>query len=257
MIAMLMRARLHVDWTCPATARVTRTAAVASATTRRNAITDRYGGESPTTVMSDLAPERPSSKSSCARTRDMRKIAASAAESRNATTMLASAGSANCGNISVSRPRSGARAVERGEQQHLLDRRVTSLDGLLRRDGRAEHDVAEGALIGLLPLPAGPQLVHREAHDVGRPGQVHPLHVEDLHGVLVDELDAEVRLRVHAHLLHDVGGAGEQLELVDVGVGLVEHVDAHARSSCFSGAASTEGVCRPAARRGPLAPPAG
>src|SRR6476620_3144830 len=265
MIAMLMRARLHVDWTCPATARVTRTAAVASATTRRNAITDRYGGESPTTVMSDLAPERPSSKSSCARTRDMRKIAASAAESRNATTMLTSAGSANCGNISVSRPRSDARAVARGEerqeqlplqlehlallvrlgvvvaeqvqdavrrqQEHLLDRGVPRLDRLLRGHRRAQHDVAERALLGLLALAAGPQLVHGEAHDVGRPGQVHPLHVEDLHGGLVDELDAEVGLRVHPHLLHDVLGAGQQLELVDVGVGLVEDVDAHAPAS--------------------------
>ena len=70
------------------------------------------------------------------------------------------------------------------------------------------------------------------------PGEVHPLHVEHLHRVLVDELDAEVGLRVHPHLLHDVPGAGEQLELVDVVVGLVEDVDAHAGSSCATGASA-------------------
>src|SRR6476661_10423705 len=142
--------------------------------------------------MSDLAPERPSSKSSCARTRDMRKIAASAAESRNATTMLTSAGRANCGNISVSRPRSGAGSVARGEereqqlalqlehlaflvglgvvvaeqvqdavrreQQHLLDRGVAGLGGLLRGDRGTQDDVAERPLLRLLAFTTGPQL---------------------------------------------------------------------------------------------------
>src|SRR6478672_694227 len=156
--------------------------------------------------MRDLAPDRPSSKSSCARTRDMRKIAASAAESRNAMTMLIRAGRTSCGSISVSRPRSGGGSVASGEErqqqlalqlehltllvglgvvvaeqvqdavrreeQHLLDRGVTRLDGLLRRDRRAEHDVAERALLGLLALAARPELVHREAHDVGRTRQV-------------------------------------------------------------------------------------
>src|SRR3954453_15485170 len=122
MIVMLRRARLHVDSTWPATASVTSTAAVASATTRRKGVTDRKAGESPTTVTSDFAPDRPSSKSSWARTRDMRKMAASAADSRNATTMLIRAGRANCGSISVSRGsqaarRSGARAVARGEER--------------------------------------------------------------------------------------------------------------------------------------------
>src|SRR5690349_1671308 len=105
----------------------------------------------------------------------MRKMAASAADSRNATTMLTRAGRANCGNISVSRPRSGAGSVaggEEGEQQlalelehlaflvglgvvvaeqvqdavggeeqHLLDRGVPGLERLLRRDRGAQDDV--------------------------------------------------------------------------------------------------------------------
>ncbi len=115
MIAMLMRARLHVDSTWPATASVTSTAAVASATTRRKAMTDRYAGESPTTTISDFAPERPSSNSSAARTRDMRKMAASAAESTKATTMLMRAGRTSCGSIKVSRGVLGGRSwISRG-----------------------------------------------------------------------------------------------------------------------------------------------
>ena len=113
MIAMLIRARLQVDSTCPATASVTSTAAVASATTRRKAMTERYAGESPTTTISDFAPERPSSNSSAARTRDMRKMAASAAESTKATTMLMRAGRTSCGSIKVSRGVRGGRSGSR------------------------------------------------------------------------------------------------------------------------------------------------
>ena len=46
--------------------------------------------------------------------------------------------------------------------------------------------------VGLLAVAAGAQLVHREAHDVGGPGQVHPLDVQLLHGRLVHELEAQV-----------------------------------------------------------------
>ena len=59
------------------------------------------------------------------------------------------------------------------------------------------------------------------------PGQVHPLHVQDLHGRLVDELEAEVGPRVDLHLAHDVLRAGDQLHLVDGEVALVKNVDAH------------------------------
>ncbi len=68
------------------------------------------------------------------------------------------------------------------------------------------------------------------------PGQVHPLHVQGLHRGLVDEAQAQVGLRVHLHLGHDVAGAGDQLELVEPVLGLVEDVDAHRRGpvGCFS-----------------------
>src|SRR6478672_4745869 len=132
----------------------------------------------------------------------MRKIAASEADRTKATTMLMSAGRTSCGSTLASGAGAVARREERQQQlalqlehltllvglgvvvaeqvqdavrreeQHLLDRGVTRLDGLLRRDRRAEHDVAERALLGLLALAARPELVHREAHDVGRTRQV-------------------------------------------------------------------------------------
>ena len=88
----------------------------------------------------------------------------------------------------------------RREQQQLLLGGVAGLGGLPGRDARAEHDVAEHALLGLLALAAGAQLVHREAHHVGGPGQVHPLHVQHLHRGLVDEPQAQVGTGVDPHL---------------------------------------------------------
>src|SRR6478736_1477150 len=156
MIAMLMSARPHVEVTWPAT------------------------------VSSDVAPDRPSSQSSWARTRDMRKIAASEADRTKATTMLMSAGRTSCGSTLASGAGTVARREERQQQlalqlehlallvrlgvvvaeqvqdavrrqqEHLLDRGVTRLDRLLRGHRRAQHDVAERALFGLLALAAGP-----------------------------------------------------------------------------------------------------
>lgn len=63
--------------------------------------------------------------------------------------------------------------------------------------GRRRRDPAAGSSIG-------------KAHDVGGPREVHPLHVEGLHGCLVDEAQAEVGLRVDLHLAHDVAGAGDE-----------------------------------------------
>ena len=59
-------------------------------------------------------------------------------------------------------------------------------------DLRAQHDVAEQTRGGRRVFGAGPQLVHREAQHVGGAGLVHPLHVQLLHGALVDEHDRDV-----------------------------------------------------------------
>ena len=75
----------------------------------------------------------------------------------------------------------------------------------------AQHDVAEDALLGLLVDQAGPQLVHREGQHVGRPLLVHPLLVELGDGGLVDQLDAQLGQRVHAHPVHHEPAAGESL----------------------------------------------
>ena len=73
---------------------------------------------------------------------------------------------------------------------------------LPRGDSRAEHQVAEHALLGLLVDQAGAQLVHREGEHVGRALLLHPLLVELGDGRLVDGLDAQLGQRVHAHPVH-------------------------------------------------------
>ena len=70
------------------------------------------------------------------------------------------------------------------------------------RDRRAQHQVAEHALLGLLVDQTRPQLVHREGEDVGRALLLHPLLVEGGDGLLVDRLDAQLGQRVHAHPVH-------------------------------------------------------
>jgi hypothetical protein len=75
-------------------------------------------------------------------------------------------------------------------------------------------------------VPTGTQLVHGEAHDVGRPGQVHPLHVQHLHGGSSTSV-MHTRPRGGRASAQDVAGAGDQLELVDGIPALVEDVDAH------------------------------
>src|SRR5699024_10135269 len=131
---------------------------------------------------------------SWARTRDIRQSAASAAESRNAVATLTRAAktspvmtSPSGGGTPATREEGqqqlalelehlalllGFRVVVpeqvqdpvRGEQQELLLRGVAGRGRLLGRHGRAEHDVTEDAVLRLLALASGAQLVHREAH---------------------------------------------------------------------------------------------
>ena len=108
-------------------------------------------------------------------------------------------------------------------------RSVAGLGGLPLRDRRAQHDVAEDALLGLLVDQPGAQLVHREGQHVGGALLLHPLLVQLGDGRLVDELDAQLGLRVHAHLVHHEARQPGQLGYVELGTGLVEDLDAHAR----------------------------
>ena len=115
-----------------------------------------------------------------------------------------------------------------GQQVHLVPRAVAGLGGLPLRDRGAEHQVAEDALLGLLVDQAGAQLVHREGQHVGGALLLHPLLVELGDGRLVHELDAQLGLRVHAHLVHHEARQPGQLGYVELGTRLVEDLDAHA-----------------------------
>ena len=95
---------------------------------------------------------------------------------------------------------------------------------------RAEHEVAEHALLGFLVDQAGPQLVHGEGEHVGRPLLLHPLLVELGDGGLVDRLDAQLGERVDPHPLHHEPAQRGELGDVELVPGLVQHLDAHARS---------------------------
>ena len=94
----------------------------------------------------------------------------------------------------------------RREQQQFVDERMTGGLRLRLGDLRAQHDVAEQPGRGRLVLGAGTQLVHREAQHVGGAGLVHPLHVQLLHGALVDEHDRELGVGVHVHRVERVDG---------------------------------------------------
>ena len=86
--------------------------------------------------------------------------------------------------------------------QHAMDRQegefvVERMSGLLRLAGgelRAQHDVAEHRRAGLGRVGAAAwlELVHREAHHVGRARQVHPPHVQVGHGRGVDAAPSTV-----------------------------------------------------------------
>src|SRR5690242_3180305 len=181
---MAMSSRFQKPSTRSMAPSVMRTAVVDSATTRRNAVTDRYAALSATMRDSALAPGRRSSSSSWARTRDIRQRAASAAESRKAAATLTSATKTSPvmtapsgGGTPAGREEGqqqlplelehlalllGFRVVVaeqvqdpvRGQQQELLLGRVTGVGSLLGRHRRTEHDVAEHTLLGLLALTA-------------------------------------------------------------------------------------------------------
>src|SRR4051794_28408383 len=80
----------------------------------------------------------------------------------------------------------------RGQEQQLVENRVTRLLGLSDGDLRTEHDVAEQTGRRDLIVAARAQLVHREAEDIGRAGLVHPLHVQLFHSGLVDQQDRQL-----------------------------------------------------------------
>ena len=116
------------------------------------------------------------------------------------------------------------------QQLELVARRSAGGARLGGGDLRAEHDVPEQRRLGVVLATAGlarAQLVHRERHDVGRARLVHPLHVERSHRVGVDGDDRELGERVDPQPVeHEAGELGEPVD-VDVGSGLVVHVDAH------------------------------
>ena len=93
--------------------------------------------------------------------------------------------------------------------------------------GRAQHQVAEDALLGLLVDQPGAQLVHREGQHVGGALLLHPLLVELGDGGLVDGLDAQLGQRVDPHPVHHEARQPRQRGDVDVDAGLVEDLDAH------------------------------
>ena len=117
-----------------------------------------------------------------------------------------------------------------GEQHHLLHGAVTCRGRLLGRDPGAYDEVAEHALHRGLAV-AGPQLVHREAHHVGRAFQRHPPLMQLGYGIGIHEQDGQIGLGTHAHLVHHPQAqVGERL-CVDVPDGLVGHFHAHRASS--------------------------
>ena len=74
---------------------------------------------------------------------------------------------------------------------------------------------------------AGAQLVHREAHHVGRAFEVHPTHVQLGDGIRVHEHDGQVGLGAHAHLVeYPNTQIGEDLG-VDDPLGFIGDVNAH------------------------------
>src|SRR6478609_8107051 len=124
-----------------------------------------------------------------------------------------------------------------GEQVELGSGGVAGGLRLLLRDGRAQHQVAEHSLFGLLVDQARPQLVHREGEHVGRAVLVHPALVQLGDGVLVDRSHAQLGQRMHAHAVHHEPSQALGAELVDLDPGLVLHLDGHdrrSRSSRFS-----------------------
>ena len=92
------------------------------------------------------------------------------------------------GRLSMVKAQQVEYAVSR-QQEQLLDRRVASFEGLPFGHRWAQNDIAQHTLRRQLTVPTRPQLVHGEAHDVGRAGQVHPLHVEVFHRGFVGEGD--------------------------------------------------------------------
>ena len=99
---------------------------------------------------------------------------------------------------------------------------MAGFGGLAGGDLRADADVAEHAGGRGVVCGAGAQLVHGEAHDVGRAWQVEPAHVEVFHRLGLDEDDGHFRVGADVHLVEHVVGQCGKLGFVDLVVGLVD-----------------------------------
>ena len=93
--------------------------------------------------------------------------------------------------------------VDREHREFVVEG-ASCLFGLTLRESGTDHDVAEDRRTGFRGVGAAAwdEFVHREAHDVGRPGQIHPLDVHVGHRVLVDQQQRELGCRIDIHRPH-------------------------------------------------------
>ena len=113
-----------------------------------------------------------------------------------------------------------------GEELKLAIEGATSLGGLLSRELRAEHDVAEYTRGKLLVLFGAAQFIHREGQHIGRVGEVHPLNVEFFHPRLVDDRDAQFAVIGDTDERKEEGGKTGKCVGIAVDATLIDHGDA-------------------------------
>src|SRR3954447_548147 len=266
--ATVTRTASRSSWKSRSITSVTMTIAVISQSIRRNRAVFKNRDGSAVMSSSRREPLRPSATSSSARTFDMEASAASTLEKNPATTTRTAAATRRTvspGLIDCSfgtgpgedplplrqQPRLqpehlrvllGLAVVVAEQVQDPVDGQqvdlvglgvaglslVAGLLGLPFGDLGAQDEVTEDSLLRLLVDEPRAQLVHRERQYVGRAGLVHPLLVEAGDRVLVDELDAQLGLRMDAQPLQDE--PAEPTEPLDVALcpRLLEHLDAHA-----------------------------
>src|SRR5690606_13206543 len=218
-------------WSCHH--RATPTTAAASHAMRSSSTVLRCRAGSSRMATSEAAPARRASTSSSARAREnwdraLSTMASTLARTTRSTTAPSSVGPLTCVCPSVrawSAPPSQELVLEtehllvllrlrvvvaeqvedavHGEQLDLGQGPVPRRHALLLRHRGAEDEVAQDAFLRLLVDLARAQLVHREGQHVGGALLLHPLLVEPGDGLLVDRLDAQLRLGVDPHGVHD------------------------------------------------------